>query len=279
MHPMNPADEMVAKMGSTERHSSGAVADSDDARQLRAALKNLSFDGKLNEQRENLLRPKPRRKPMEDLQGFVSEIDRRLDHQTSDRKTIDDCLRAIDSQTKRLESQTKPRASRTFARYLVGILIGVAVALAWESYGEATKQVIATNAPELGWSPEARQTIASWIEQLGWTKLEETPKAAPVVEAVAARKAPAAPSIDPEQMQQLTRSRPALRQAVDQLAASQDQMSREIERLQKADVEILAKIPAPPPPRPIAAPARKPPPGPLSSRAPIAPPSSRAPIP
>ena len=276
---MDPADEIAAKIGFTERLSSGAVADSDDARQLRAALKNLGSDRKLNEQHERLLRPTPRRKPVEDLQSLVSDIDRRLDSQTSDRKTIDDRLRAIGSQTERLESQTKPRASGAFARYLVAILIGVAVALAWESYGEATKQVIATNAPELGWSPEARQMIASWIEQLGWTKSKETPKAAPVVEAAVATKAPAAPSIDPEQMQQLTRSLTTLRQAVDQLAASQDQMSREIERVQKADVEILAKIPAPPPPRPIAAPARKPPPGPQSSRAPIAPPSSRAPIP
>src|SRR5262249_36022800 len=253
MHPMNPADEVVAKMGSTERHSSGAVADSDDARQLRAALKNLSFDGKLNEQRENLLRPKPRRKPMEDLQGFVSEIDRRLDNETSDRKTIDDCLRAIGRQTERLESQTKRRASRAFARYLVAILIGVAAVLAWESYGGGTKQGNAARAPGLGWWPGARGKITDWVEKTGWTKSEETPKAAPVVEAVAAPKAPAAPSIDPEQMQQLTRSLTTLQQTVEQLAAGQDQMSREIERLQKADVEILAKIPAPPPPRPIVA--------------------------
>jgi len=276
---MNPADEIAAKTGSTERHSSGAVAESDDFRQLRTTLKNLGSDPKLNEQRENLLRPNPRRKPMEDLRGLVSEIDRRLDYETSDRTKIDDRLRAMDSQTKRLESQTKRRASGAFARYLVAILIGVAVALAWESYGEATKQVIATSAPDFGWSPEARQMIASWIEQLGWTKSEGTPKAAPVVEAVAAPKAPAAPSIDPEQMQQLLRSLTTLQQTVEQLAAGQDQMARVIERLQAADAEILAKIPAPPPPRPIAAPARKPPPGPLSSRAPIAPPSSRAPIP
>ena len=133
-----------------------------------------------------------------------------------------------------LESQTKPRASGAFARYLVAILIGVAVALAWESYGEATKQLIATSAPKLGWSPEAKQMIAGWMQQFGWTNSEETPRAAPDVEAAVAPKAPAAPSIDPEQMQQLTRSLTTLRQAVEQLAASQDQMAREIERLQKA---------------------------------------------
>jgi hypothetical protein len=276
---VNPADEMVAKMGSTERHSSGAVAEPDDFRQLRATLKNLGSGGKLNEQRENLLRPNPGRKPMEDLRGLVSEIDRRLDNETSDRKKIDDRLRAIDSETKRLDNQTKPRALGAFARYLVAILIGVAVALAWESYGAATKQVIATNAPELGWSPEAKQMIAGWMQQFGWTNSEETPRAAPDVEAAVAPKAPAAPSIDPEQMQQLMRSLTTLRQSVDQLAGSQDQMAREIERLQKADVEILAKITSPPPPRPIAAPAHKPPPGAQSSRTPMAPPSSRAAIP
>jgi hypothetical protein len=61
-----------------------------------------------------------------------------------------------------------------------------------------------------------------------------------------------------------------VRATVQQLAASQDQMMREVDRLQATDEEILAKIPTPPPKRP-AAPARKP--------TPIGPPSSRAPIP
>jgi hypothetical protein len=52
-------------------------------------------------------------------------------------------------------------ASRGFARYMLGICIGVAATLAWQAYGQATKQIIATSAPELGWSPEAKQTIAS----------------------------------------------------------------------------------------------------------------------
>jgi hypothetical protein len=46
----------------------------------------------------------------------------------------------------------------------------VAAILAWQAYGQATKQMIATWAPALGWSPEAKQLIASWVEQLGWTK-------------------------------------------------------------------------------------------------------------
>jgi hypothetical protein len=60
-----------------------------------------------------------------------------------------------------------------------------------------------------------------------------------------------------------------VRATVEQLAASQDKMAREIEKLQAANQELLEKIPAPPLKRP--APARKP--------TPTAKPSSRTPIP
>ena len=62
------------------------------------------------------------------------------------------------------------RASRGFVRYLIAIGIGVAGTLAWQSHGEAVKRTIAANAPQLGWSPEAQQTIAGWMRELGWTK-------------------------------------------------------------------------------------------------------------
>jgi hypothetical protein len=45
---------------------------------------------------------------------------------------------------------------RGFIRYLVAICIGVAATLAWQSYGEAAKQIIATRAPEMGWSPDSK---------------------------------------------------------------------------------------------------------------------------
>jgi hypothetical protein len=56
----------------------------------------------------------------------------------------------------------------------------------------------------------------------------------------------------------MAQSLDALLQAVERLAATQDQMKREMTRLQAADLEILAKIPAPPPQSP-ATPKRKPP--------------------
>src|SRR5262249_9770195 len=169
----------------------------------------------------------------------------------------------------------KRRRSRGFVRFLVAICIGVGGTLAWQSYGEAIKQIIATRAPELGWSPEAKQTIASSIQWLGWTKPPANPENA--ASETVAPKAPAAPSLDPAQMQQMVQNLPTLRGMVEQLTAGQDQTTREIAKLDSAVVEILMKIPEPPP-QPSAAPARKPAPvPPPSSRVPTTQPSSRPP--
>jgi hypothetical protein len=136
------------------------------------------------------------------------------------------------------------------------ICIGVAATLAWQSYSEATKQMIATSALELGWSPGAKQMIASWVQQSGWTKLEAGPESSAVqpsvsetqvataAQTVPIPKAPAAPSIDPEQAHQIALDLGALRQTVDQLAARQDQMEHDISKLQAVDMEILAQNPS-----------------------------------
>jgi hypothetical protein len=169
-------------------------------------------------------------------------------------------------------------ASRGFARYMLAICIGVAATLAWQSYGKVTKQIIATRAPELGWSPEAKQTIASWVEQLGWTKppagaeiatARETAQAATVAQTApdkVAPKAPIAASLDPQQVQQIALDVAALRQTVDQVAASQTKMAAEINNLLVTDMEIFLKIPTTP--QPPAALSHKPIPAAPPSRAP-----------
>jgi hypothetical protein len=238
---MNPADEMAAKIEPTERHLGGAVAGSDDSEQLRVSA-------------EDLLRPGPQPKPVDDLQNLLLRISHHLDDEASERKAIYDRLLTIDNRTKR-------RASRGFARFLLAICIGVAATLAWQSYGEATKRIIATRAPELGWSPEAKQMIAGWVQELGWTKppagpeitavrpsVPETSQAATVAQTApetVAPKAPAAPSTDPEQVHQMARDLAALRQNVDQLIASQNQMARQMARLQSDLVDVLLKMPEP----------------------------------
>jgi hypothetical protein len=148
---------------------------------------------------------------------------------------------------------------KTFARYLVAICIGIAVTLGWQAYGEGAKQLIARRAPELGWSPAAKQTIASWVSQLGWTKPstaapEDTagrlaaPRAAPVEQAAQAvapsPPVPAAPPVDPQQIQRIERDLAEVRGTVEQIATTQDQISRDIAKLQTANQEILEKISA-----------------------------------
>jgi hypothetical protein len=244
---MSPTDEMAAKPD-----AAGFGGEPDQ--QLRTILENLQRVGQRSPVEED--------EPVErdDLRpGFTS----RLDQEASERKAIYDRLVAIENEMKR-------RGSRGFVRYLVAICIGVAATLAWQSYGDAAKQIIATRAPELGWSPDAKQMIASWT--LGWTK----PPAGSEKQALpVALIAPSAPSIDAEKVQQLTQSLAVLRQTVEQLAAGQDQMTRVIGRLESAVTELIVKIPEPPP-QPPAAPARKPTPAPPSSRTPGPPPTSRA---
>ena len=226
-----------------------------------------------------------RLRPVEDLHSLLLRISHHLDFETSERSTIYYRLLAIDNQTKKIEKQTKRRALRALVRYAIAVCIGIAGVLAWQSYGEATKQIVAARAPELGWSPEAKQTIANFIQQIGWTtpsaigegaavrpSAPEMPQGARIGQTTtdAAAPPPAAPAIDPEQVQQMMRSLGVLQQSVQQLASGQEQMTREIGRLQAADAEILQKMPPPPPPTPqrVSPPASKPIPLP-PSRAPI----------
>jgi hypothetical protein len=250
---MDPADEMAAKIEPTERPSVGAVAGSID-----------KLDEQLRVSVEALLHPSPPRKPVEELDELISAISHHLDQESSERKAIYRLLLAI-------QNEMGGRESRGFARYLVAICIGVAATLVWQSYGEAAKRIIATRTLELGWSPETKQMIATSIQWIGWTKPPAGPEKQPPP---VAQTAPTAPSLDPGQVQQ---NFAAMRGAVQELAAGQNQVAHEIAMLQSAVMEILEKMPAPPP-QPPATPAHKPT-VPPSSRAPIAPPSSRTLIP
>ena len=200
-------------------------------------------------------------------------------------------LEIIHGQLLAIEQQTKRRSPGGFARYLLAMCIGVAALLAWQSYSEA-----------------ARQTIAGWVPQLGWSKtpaVAENTAAKPFVPGTqqlasavqnasgnVTPKAPVAPSIDPEQVHQIASDVAAQRQTMAEIAAGQDRLAHVVDRLQGAVdrlqggvSEVLVKIPEPPPPPPVAAavPAPKPVaaavPAPKPKPKPIAPPLSRAPMP
>ena len=236
--PMSAADEMAAQLETNEHQSASIGSDSRDEfdkfdEQVRAAVKDFQSAG-------------DHWKSVDDMQNHLSLIERRLDHETSERKAIYYRLVATEREMKR-------QGSLKFASYLVAICIGVvAGALAWQSYG------------------------ADWIEQLGWTKpppghenaairssVRETPQAALV-----AQTAPVAVTPTAAAQQTVEQSLAAVRETVEQLAARQDQMEHDITKLQAVDMEILAQTPSPLA-QPPATPARNP--------TPIAPRSSHRP--
>ena len=259
---MNAADKMAAQLETTEHQSDSIAPNSRDEfdkfdEQVRSAVKDFQ-------------RASDHSNSLEDMQNHLSLIDRRLDHETSERRAIYYRLVATEREMKR-------QRSLKFARYLVAICIGVvAGALAWQSYGDASKQIIATRAPELGWSPEAKQMIAGWAEQLGLTKpspghensairssVRKTPQAALV-----AQTEPDAVRPSAAVQQTVEQNLAAVRETLKELAARQDQMEHDITKLQAVDMEILAQNPSPLA-QPTATPAHKP--------TPIASPSSRQP--
>jgi hypothetical protein len=235
--------KLFGKLETGERQSAGAAVGSDDRlnEKLRVVFKDFQSAS-------------PQSKPPEDWHEVIVGISRHLHDESLALQRIYDRLSAI-------ENQTKKRSSRGFSRYLLVICVGAVATLAWLSYGEAAKQVIATRGPELGWSPETKQMIANWVQRFGWTKpanghekiAVSVPEAqvSTIAQTVPAAVTPPTTSIDRE-VHQIAVDLAKLEQTVDQLAASQDKIGRNIDNLHGAVAEILVKIPEPPPP-PIAA--------------------------
>ena len=143
----------------------------------------------------------------------------------------------VDGMTRPTDRRSKrPSLVKRAARALVIFCIGVAATLAWQSYGDAARVVIANSSPQLDW-------VAPQVAPVARTAPDN------VVRAV-----PAASSLDPQQLKEVALGLSAVRQGMDQLAAQvaagQQQMAGDIAKLQ---AEISA-----PPPRPAPAPARKP---------------------
>src|SRR5262249_55975834 len=120
-----------------------------------------------------------------------------------------------------------------FTRFILTFGMGVAATLGWQSYGDQAREMISNTYPQLGWL-------------------------APQPAAAHAAVAPATPSPDPQELKAMSLGLAAVRQSVDQIAARQDQITRDITaQVQAVEQDILNKISAPPP-RPDAAPVRRP---------------------
>jgi hypothetical protein len=174
-------------------------------------------------------------------------------------------IRPADSNNKQRPSLGK-RAARGLARFLIIFWTGVAATLAWQSYGDATREMVASSYPQLGWLALQAQTRVETPPDLVAATPSATPSSDPVAPTVPAAPspdsvaptAPATPSSDSEQLKAMSLGLAAVQELAAQLVAAQQGMASDIAKLQVGQQDILDKVSSAPPPLPAAAPARRP---------------------
>jgi hypothetical protein len=113
------------------------------------------------------------------------------------------------------------RIFRTLTRFIIAVLIGIGATLAWQSHGDAAREMVVARAPSLGW-----------------------------LLSVSTTKSPAVAATAPDSVQQLeplASNLDVVRRSVEQLAAKQEQMAQNIATLQALEEDIRQKVSSPPP--------------------------------
>ena len=148
----------------------------------------------------------------------------------------------------------------TLTHILITLCVGAAAIMAWQSYGDAARQIIASSYPQAGWLAPRTAPIAY---------------GAPGTTGLAAQ---AALSLDQPQLNAISLDLDAMRQTVDRIAVTQEQITRNVEQLTAGQERMTREISrlqaieqhknSEPPPRSAPASARKP--LPRSAQAPTA---------
>ena len=128
------------------------------------------------------------------------------------------------------------RIFRTLTRFFIAVLFGVGATLAWQSHGDAAREMVVARVPTLAW-----------------------------LLAVSATKPPVVAATPPDPMQQLeplASNLDVVRRSVEQLAAKQEQMAQNIAALLAVEENIRQKMsstPQSPPQQATSIPQPKPP--------------------
>jgi methyl-accepting chemotaxis protein len=127
----------------------------------------------------------------------------------------------------------------TLARILISLCVGAAAILAWQSYGDAARKIIAGTYPQLGWLvPRTGRIAYNAPDAIG---LAAAPSPDQRLNAIsldldAMRQNVDRIAITQEQItrnvDQLTAGQQRMTRTVDQLTAGQERMTREISKLQ-----------------------------------------------
>ena len=113
------------------------------------------------------------------------------------------------------------RMFRTLTRFFIAVLIGVGGTLAWQSHGDAAREMVVARAPTLAW-----------------------------LLSVSTTKSPAVAATAPDPVQQLepmASNLDVVRRSVEQLTAKQEQMAQNIAALQAVEEDIRQKMSSTPP--------------------------------
>src|SRR6266568_1430946 len=106
------------------------------------------------------------------------------------------------------------RIFRTLTRFIIAVLIGIGATLAWQSHGDAAREMVVARAPSLGW-----------------------------LLSVSTTKSPAVAATAPDPVQQLE----PLASNLDDVRRSVEQMAQNIATLQALEEDIRQKVSSPPP--------------------------------
>jgi len=116
------------------------------------------------------------------------------------------------------------RIFRTLTRFFIAVLIGIGATLAWQSHGDAARDMVVARAPSL-----------AWLLSVSTTKSP----------------AMAATSPDPaQQLEPLASNLDVVRRSVEQLAAKQEQMAQNMATLQAVADDIRQRMSITPPSSP-----------------------------
>jgi flagellar basal body-associated protein FliL len=149
------------------------------------------------------------------------------------------------------ERQTK-RGGSSIIGLLIMFCIGVAVTVAWYSFGGPVRDAIAGVSPQLAWiAPQPAAVAPSAADAAA------APAAAPAVDVSAAL-----PDLDAvrQNVDRIAAAQDKIIRSIDQLSTGQEQLTKEITKLQAVEQYILYKNSEPPAARTAPAPAaiRKP---------------------
>jgi hypothetical protein len=120
----------------------------------------------------------------------------------------------------------RKRVPLPLTRFVITFSVGVAATLAWQRYGDAAIEMLASSFPQLRWLTSRAEPAAQ--------------NASDTIALVAPAAAP--PSPDQQQVNAMSLDLDAVRQSIDRLSSSQERMIRNVDHLAAGQAQMTGEI-------------------------------------